>query len=342
MPIAIRFDKQKIIDNLLGTIATGLFTGFVPIMPGTAASLAGAGLWWGLAPRSLIGQLSILALVLFSGWYSSRVAQDWWGQEDRRIVAADLAGMCLALFGVPKHLGLWITAFILYRLLDQVKFYPAQYCRQLDPAMGPLAEKSVTAVYTGVLLMVASFFFGRIPDWNLLLARGALYLSLLITAIISTLYGSFRVGVIAPLVSLGCLLFWAGAPGSPWAQAWLLVVFAIVLLAAVRFLAGLPWALTILEYFIVIWASWACLWFIPKYPLAIIMGGMLLVFFKLVRPYPTNYLPNWGLGASILLPNIIASIYTASIIQVGVLIFGRGDVVFINYIVGRILNLFMP
>lgn len=335
----MRIDREKARDNLLGAAATGLFTGFSPFFPGLAASLAGAAIWWLIAPRSHWLQYSIVLLVFVGGWQAARAAQDWWGRYDRRIVIGDLAGMWLALATFPRNPWLWLIGLSLYRLVGAVKFYPALHCREMGPGWGHMAEKAVAGAYAGALLTVASVFFSRFPESGLLLARLAAYATVIAAASAVHLQGTSRGGLGVISAALGGLLFWILAPPSPWLQALVLVAGAIAMAAALRYMAGRPWVLTAVESFLLAWAAWLSLWFLPKLPLVVMAGTALTAAFRHLRPYPTNYLPAWGLTSAMLLPNVVAALYAGAVMQVLVLMFGGGKMTFISYAVTALLRL---
>jgi phosphatidylglycerophosphatase A len=340
MPIEIRLNREKIRDNVLGALATGLFSGFSPNFPGLAASLAGAATWWLLASLNNGLQLFLVCLLFALGWYAAREAQGWWGLDDRRIVIGDFAGMWLALATFPRNPWLWLIGLVIYRLVDAVKFYPALHSRELGPGWGVMAEKAVAGAYTGILMTVASLFFSSFPDYGLILARAGVYLTVIAAAAACHVYGSNRGGLAVISIAFSCLLFWLLAPANPWAQLALLLVSAACLAAALRFLAGIPWVMAASDYALLAWGCWASLWFLPKAGLIILTGALLMAFFRHIRPYPTNYLPNWGLEASMIMPNAIAAIYSGVLLQVGLMLFGESDRGLIKYAVISILRLF--
>lgn len=336
----MKFDKEKIRDNTLGALATGLFSGFSPIFPGLAASLAGAATWWLLAPLGRSLQLFLVCLLFALGWHAAREAQGWWGLDDRRIVIGDFAGMWLALATFTRNPWLWLIGLVIYRLVDAVKFYPALHCRELGPGWGVMAEKAVAGAYTGILLTVAALFFSSFPPYDLILARAGVYLTVIAAASASHIYGSGRGGLGILSIAMGSLLFRLLAPASPWPQMAILLVSAACLAAALRFLAGIPWVMAASDYALLAWGCWASLWFLPKTGLIIIIGALLMAFFRHIRPYPSNYLPNWGLEVSMILPNAIAAMYTGTLLQVGIMLFGEGDRGIIKNAVICILRLF--
>lgn len=340
MHIEIRYNKEKIKDNILGALATGFFTGFSPILPGLAANLAGVLLWWIIRPSAVALQLLAVLMIHVAGWFAARAAQDWWGEEDRRIVIGDLAGMWLALATFPKNPWLWLVGLVLYRLVDAVKFYPALYASRFGPGWGIMAEKAVAGAYSASLLTVAELLFSSFPTYGMLMARASVYLTVIAAASASHIYGSVRGGLVILSISFGCFLFWLLAPANPWTQLAILFATAAALMALLRILAGNPWVLAIVDYALLVWGCWLSLWFLPKAGLIIISGALLMALFRHLRPYPTNYLPNWGLEASMILPNAIAAIYSGVLLQVGLMLFGESDRGFIKYAVTGILRLF--
>tara|TARA_A100001011_G_scaffold372137_1_gene430226 strand:+ start:30 stop:476 length:447 start_codon:yes stop_codon:yes gene_type:complete len=108
----------KFSNKLLGTF---FYIGMSPIAPGTVASLV-AGILWFNFPNKLYLQVSIIIITLSVGIYLSMNIFKSKADKDPRIFVLDeIVGMWISLLMLPKHLGIYVLAFLLFRFFDILK-----------------------------------------------------------------------------------------------------------------------------------------------------------------------------------------------------------------------------
>lgn len=137
------------------TIATVGGIGFLPRIPGTAASLVGLGLSWvlrGSPLQQVLGCLVALGLALWSAGPTARSM----GQEDPPAVVIDeVAGMMAGLAGLPATWGVYLGGLALFRFLDIVKPGPIRRVQRLPGSWGIVADDLLAGLAThGVLRLV--------------------------------------------------------------------------------------------------------------------------------------------------------------------------------------------
>ena len=120
-------------DALSWMIATVCGAGQAPVAPGTWASLLAAGVWyWGPQERWI--HWTACAITIMAGWWAAGRCARHLGQADPSCVVVDeVAGMWLALIGLPRTFPVLIAGFLLFRLLDISKCPPI---RQLERVQG--------------------------------------------------------------------------------------------------------------------------------------------------------------------------------------------------------------
>jgi phosphatidylglycerophosphatase A len=135
-------------------LATALGTGYVPFAPGTFGSLAGLLLWW-LLPSGTIVQLAAIAIVFAAGAWSGSIAERHFNRTDPGPVVIDeVLGMLVTLFLNPVG---WVGAaigFLLFRVADIVKPFPANRLEALHGGVGIMADDAMAAVYSNLALRV--------------------------------------------------------------------------------------------------------------------------------------------------------------------------------------------
>ena len=146
-------------------IAAGLGTGYLPIAPGTWASIAvccvflavafAAG---GQAVAFTTGLMITLALLASAGcvWLGA-FSEKTFGQKDpSKCTLDEWAGQAVALVWLPsaETWRYWLivvaVAFIAFRLFDIVKPFPARRLEKLPHGWGILADDLVAGVYANV------------------------------------------------------------------------------------------------------------------------------------------------------------------------------------------------
>jgi phosphatidylglycerophosphatase A len=142
-------------STLALAVATVGGVGYVPFAPGTFGSAAGVLLWWLLGP-SLAVQAIAIVLIFAAGVWSGSVCEGHFCTTDPgHVVIDEVAGMLITLFLNPVGWGGAVLAFLLFRLADVVKPYPANRFEQLHGGLGVMADDCMAAVYANLALRAA-------------------------------------------------------------------------------------------------------------------------------------------------------------------------------------------
>ena len=158
------------IDYLALAIAT-FGVGFFPLAPGTWGSLVGVGIYLllrflfldsGQIPFLIIQSVVIL-IVTFSGiWAASQTERITGRKDPGKVVVDEVAGQLISLLPVAlvpfwSSWKLWvIVSFILFRLFDIVKPYPARRMERLHGGMGIMCDDLVAGVYAAGCVLAAT------------------------------------------------------------------------------------------------------------------------------------------------------------------------------------------
>jgi phosphatidylglycerophosphatase A len=153
-------------DRLLLLLLTAGGVGYAPVGPGTAGSVLGLLLAWGLAAWGagavFLGALVCAALTaLLAG--RAEVLLD--RRDPPAVVLDEMAGMLLATAAIPRHWAFAAAAFGCFRLLDIWKPLGIRRAQALPRGAGILADDLLAGLYTNLLLQAV---------WQLLAARGPL------------------------------------------------------------------------------------------------------------------------------------------------------------------------
>ena len=144
-------------------IATALGAGYAPIAPGTAGSAVGVVAWLVL-PRSLWIQLLAIAIVAVVGSWAGTVAEQHFGKHDPgQVVIDEVAGMWVTLVLTPARGAVWLlAAFLLFRVADIIKPFPARRLERLPGGLGIMADDLMAGIYANVALQLLIWSFGHL------------------------------------------------------------------------------------------------------------------------------------------------------------------------------------
>lgn len=129
--------------------------GYLPLMPGTFGSLVGLGIF--LLLGSLPLQIVAIVLLTWSGiWAASRTERILRLKDPGKVVVDEVAGQMIALlplavFAVSSVVWI-IVSFILFRLFDIFKPYPAGKLEGLRSGWGIMADDLVAGAYAALVV----------------------------------------------------------------------------------------------------------------------------------------------------------------------------------------------
>ena len=146
-------------DSLTASFASVMFLGYAPVASGTVGSLPaiGVALWLKEKPAHLL----VLAAVIFLlGIAASARAQKLFGDDDPSEVTIDeFVGMLLAFLWLPMTLHCVVTVFILFRLFDIFKPFPARQFERLGGGLGIMADDVVAGIYANLAFRLLVYVF---------------------------------------------------------------------------------------------------------------------------------------------------------------------------------------
>jgi phosphatidylglycerophosphatase A len=148
--------------GLWKVIATCCGIGFIPVAPGTAASLAIA-LVYKLFLFRLSWPFYLILLVVLSalGLMASAIYAAELGHHDpRRIVVDEASGQLLSLIAVPATWAACGLSFILFRLFDIVKPFPIRRTERLPGGWGIMADDLVAGLMARIVLFFLLLVLG--------------------------------------------------------------------------------------------------------------------------------------------------------------------------------------
>ncbi len=147
--------------TFLHFVATGFYTGYLPVAPGTWATvLVGVPLCIGLKCLGeihfLITLVGILALSVFSSDFVEKELEE---KDPSFVVIDEVAGFLTAMIFVPISVTNVLCACAFFRLFDIVKPYPIRVIEQRLPGgWGITLDDVLAGLYAGLCVHLVSHF----------------------------------------------------------------------------------------------------------------------------------------------------------------------------------------
>jgi phosphatidylglycerophosphatase A len=134
-------------------IATGLGSGYAPIAPGTTGSLLALILYI-LIPLTPWWWLAIVILACVIGTITGTYVEKQTKKDPGIVVIDEMAGQWLSLLFLPRNIPVFIAAFIIFRILDIVKPFPANRSQKIAGGLGIMLDDVIAGIYTNVLIWI--------------------------------------------------------------------------------------------------------------------------------------------------------------------------------------------
>ena len=143
-------------------IGTGCGVGFSPIASGTVGSLLGVALYMPFAAGGLPAVGIAVALLFPAGVWAAGVCGKRYGAHDHgRIVVDEIVGQWIALASFPVRPGWLLAGFLLFRVFDIWKPFPADRIdERWRTPFGVMADDVVAGVYANLALQAVRAFLG--------------------------------------------------------------------------------------------------------------------------------------------------------------------------------------
>jgi phosphatidylglycerophosphatase A len=152
------------VTRLAVFVATVGYCGYFPIAPGTVGSAAGlvfyALVWWTGSPVVEAG--SILALFAAGVWAGTTAERYFGGIDPGPIVIDEVVGMLITLAFIPVGWSGAAAGFVLFRIFDVIKPYPAGQFERLHGGLGVMADDAMAAIYANLSLRLVMWL---LPAW---------------------------------------------------------------------------------------------------------------------------------------------------------------------------------
>jgi phosphatidylglycerophosphatase A len=137
-------------------IATFGYVGYFPIAPGTAGSLAALALYalvrWAGTPA--VELVTIIAVLVIGIWAATGTERALASKDPGPVVIDEVLGMLITLAFLPLSLWGIAVGFLIFRVLDVIKPFPAGRLEHLPAGLGIMADDAMAGVYAHLMLRI--------------------------------------------------------------------------------------------------------------------------------------------------------------------------------------------
>ena len=138
---------------LVKATSTIFFIGYLPLVPGTFGSIAGVGLFYLLKRTTAVTYFLFIFGIIALGLTTCGRMEKLLNKKDPSCIVIDeVAGMLIALSFMPYDLKVIFLSFLIFRILDTLKPYPAARLQNRHGAIGVIGDDLVAGIYTNIVL----------------------------------------------------------------------------------------------------------------------------------------------------------------------------------------------
>ncbi len=144
-------------------VATGFGIGYAPFAPGTAGTAVAIPLYLMFSPLSWpLYLLSVAALACLACLVSGEAERLFRRKDAQPIVIDEIVGFLCTMFLVAPTALHILLGFVLFRVFDIVKWWPAEWCQRRLPGGYGVVGDDVAAGLQACLVLQAAVRLGGI------------------------------------------------------------------------------------------------------------------------------------------------------------------------------------
>jgi phosphatidylglycerophosphatase A len=138
---------------------TGFYSGYSPVAPGTMGTLVAMALYFVeyliFGEYSWLANLCVVVVLLYPSVKLGDAGERFFNTKDPSPVVLDeFMGYWISLLFYPFSVKIAIIAFIVFRVMDIIKPFPAGRLQQLRGGMGIMVDDWIAGLYTNIVILV--------------------------------------------------------------------------------------------------------------------------------------------------------------------------------------------
>jgi phosphatidylglycerophosphatase A len=150
-------------------ITTFFYLGYLPFIPGTFGSIAGLFIYIFLRENIYLLVLANVLIMVLGFLCAGKTAKAFNRRDPPQIVIDEMNGMLISFLVLPTqgggeyfgNLGI-ILGFIIFRIFDSLKPYPANRLHRWGGSLGIMGDDIIAGIYTNLILRLFLIFSSHI------------------------------------------------------------------------------------------------------------------------------------------------------------------------------------
>jgi len=140
---------------------TGFYSGFCPVIPGTAGTVVGIGFFWCLSQFSHpLYLITILAFTFLAAWIAEGAEKIFQKKDAPPIVIDEISGFLVTMVWVSWSWFNVGVGFIVFRFFDIIKPFPCHWIeRKLPGGWGIVLDDIAAGIYANIILQGVLHWF---------------------------------------------------------------------------------------------------------------------------------------------------------------------------------------
>ena len=141
-------------------LATGAYTGYSPVAPGTAGSVVGVVIGYFFCAPMWQQDPMIFAAILAAAYVpacliAGRAEQIFGEHDSSKIVLDEVLGMIATMYLNPLGWPWLVAGFVLFRIFDIIKPFPASLIdRKMPGGPGVMLDDLFSGIYANIVLRI--------------------------------------------------------------------------------------------------------------------------------------------------------------------------------------------
>ena len=140
-------------------IGSGFFSGYIPFAPGTFGSIVALAIYLIPTFQNIYVILSFIIIAFFIGIPIGNYFESLYGKDPKQFTFDEFVGTWIAFLLLPQSIELIVITFIVWRLFDIYKPFPANRAESLKGGLGIMLDDVVSGLYCLFIMYIFKVLF---------------------------------------------------------------------------------------------------------------------------------------------------------------------------------------
>ena len=135
-------------------LGTSIYTGYVPLGPGTVASLLAIPFVFLLSKNLLIYVIATIIVTIIGIIAAQHLGKVWGKKDDGRITIDEFTGILVTFLFLKLNWVVLLIGFILFRFFDIIKPFFIRNTERVSGGLGVMLDDILAGIYANICLRI--------------------------------------------------------------------------------------------------------------------------------------------------------------------------------------------